>query len=62
MLEPREAEDYFVYQCGGEEEGKVFLVHGSHGEVEGCCVRLCWIPMVAYPGLGLEKERKAGMR
>ena len=36
-LEPREAEDCFVYGCGGDEVGKAFLVHGSHGEGEGCC-------------------------
>lgn len=36
MLEPREAEDYLVYGCGGNEEGKAFLVHGSHGEGEWC--------------------------
>ena len=38
-LEPREAEDDFVYGYGDDEEGKAFFVHGSHsGAVMGVIV------------------------
>lgn len=35
-LAPWEAEDYLVYRCGGDEGGKAFLEHESHGEGEWC--------------------------
>ena len=35
-LEPQKAENYFVYRSS-DEEGKAFLVHGSHGEGVWCC-------------------------
>lgn len=33
-----EAKDDFVYGCGDDEEGKAFLVLGSHGGGESCNV------------------------
>ena len=58
-LKPREALDDFGYSCGGDEEGKVFLVHGTHGESEWCCnVRNCagyqWSVSRAWTGKGEE--------
>jgi hypothetical protein len=43
-LEPQVAEDDFVHQCLNDEEGKAFLVQGSHVEGEWCC------DVCDYPG------------
>ena len=36
-LQPWEAMNDFVYGCLDEEEGKAFLVQGSHRDGEWCC-------------------------
>lgn len=63
-LEPCEAEDDFVYGCRDDEDGKAFLVLGSNGEGEWCCdMRNSAGPKWSYiQGLGLEKERRVGMK